>query len=251
MINDFQKRLYNLHLATYKRHQKKPYTHRMNFDNFEREKPEETLWLLKLEKFFTNYSKINIKQFFDAPYVIHEDKDYFSLEFYTAQAAINTYRLYMKQAETQLPDSICQLEYIKDSLKFIKEFCIKQKIRLVDYMFYKEGLTYSWAVHIAEHKTSIYAIMGFSLYTPEKIYDHMFEMPDDEREMLLGDIVNNFPIYKAQFEKSVTAKQLLIKGQEVINKEIEKSLNNTCNSDDNIVNYHTLKGAASCFLDNS
>lgn len=222
-ITEEQKRIYNHHLSTYKRHQNKPYTLRANFDEFEKEKPEEYVCLVKLESFFNNHDHVNRKLYFDAPYRIYEDRDYFDLCYYTSQAAIKCYTLYLKQLNEQSIDAPSQIEFIKDTLTFIKDYCILHRLPLLQYLNFKENLTFTWATHIAEHKTSIYVIQGFD-YFNFRIYDHMFEMQPDERELLLENIVENYATYKAKLDSSKLAKKLIIEGLKIIDKSINESL---------------------------
>lgn len=222
-LTEDQKRIYNHHLSTYKRYQQKPYTLRQKFDEFQEENPEHYNALVKLESFFKNHQQVNRKLFFDAPYEIYEDCDYFDLAYYTTQKAIKCYTVYLKQLNTQSVDTPSQLQFIKDTLSLIKEYCIEHKITLVQYMSFKDGLTFAWASHIASNQTSFYVILGFN-YFNFNVFDHMFEMPDDERTMLLGNIVENYLIYKTKLDDSKSAKRLVIEGLKTIEKSINKHL---------------------------
>jgi hypothetical protein len=224
-LTENQQKLYNLHLQSYKRHQNKPYRIRENFDNFEKEKPEEYSWLQKLDQLFTSHPQLNVKLFFEAPYRLYDDEDYYSLNFYISHAAIKTYTTYLKQLEDQSPDNSFQLEFIKDSLEFIKNYCLEQKINLVQYLEKIEQVTYMWAVHIAEHKISPYAIIGFR-YFNIPIYDKIFDMPADERDMLISDLANNYRIYENRLENTKTAKIFVIRGISIISQIINNKLAN-------------------------
>jgi hypothetical protein len=223
MLTEFQKQIYNIHLASYKKRQKKPYKLRENFEGFEQEHPEETLTLMRLERFFQNYSGINPKLFFNAPYIVHEDLEYKNLHYYNSQAAIKSYNLYLKLIEAATPDSDFQLEYINDSLKFIRDFCIEHKITLVNYMYFKEGITYSWAVHLAQHKVSFFVILGFCIFNIP-IHDHIYDMPEDELDMLLGDLPKNYAQFKDQLETSTKARSYVFNGLRLIEKDINDHL---------------------------
>lgn len=225
-----QQKIYNQHLSSYRRHQNKPYTLRENFDDFEKEKPEDYVNLMKLERIFNQHSQLNRRYYFEAPYKIYPDKDYFNLQFYTTMAAIKTYSLYMKQINAASPDSPDQMYYINDSLIFIRNFCIENNITLSQYLAFRKYLALSWATHLADHNISIYVFLGFD-YLNLSVYDMFFNMPEDERELLLGDIIENYPIYKDNLNKSKHAKHLVIEGLKGINKYIKNNLKSNLDCD--------------------
>jgi len=227
-ITENQKRLYNLHLQISRRHQEKPYRLRENFDNFAKEKPEEYLWLQKLDAFLTIHPQINVKLFFTAPYHIYDDQDYFSLNYFVSQSAIKAYTLYLKEIHDQSPDSPFQLEFIKDSLTFLKDYCIEQKIDLLQYLNKMEGITYMWTVHLAEHKISPYIIIGLK-YFQLPVHDLIFSIPDDEREMLIADLAKAYLLYTTRLDNSTQAKKLTIEGIKIISQHITKHLQSTMN----------------------
>jgi len=222
-LSDFQKYLYNLHLKVYRKKEQKPYTERKNFDNFETEHPDKYASLIKISQMLTSMPHINKKLYFEAPYALYPDKKYFGLDFYTKQLAIKVYTLYLKQLNEQSPDSPSQLEFITDSLKFVRDFCIQEKIELSVYFNHKSCVVYSWAKHIAEYHTSPYFIIGFA-YLGVSVYDLMMDMPDDERELLLGELPHNYASYKCKLDSSEKAKMLVIKGLKAIDESIQKEL---------------------------
>jgi hypothetical protein len=222
-ITENQKRIYNLHLKISRSSQKKPYRLRENFETFEKEKPEEYLWLQKIDHLFTSHPQINEKLFLSAPYHLYDDEEYFSLNYYTSQAAIKAYTTYLKQISDKSPDSPFQLEFMKDSLEFLKGYCIEHHIDLVQYLKKIEQVTYIWSVHLAEHKISPYVIIGFK-YFNIPIYDTIFSIPEDEREMLISELANNYRIYQNRLDNSELAKKFLIAGINIISQGIIKHL---------------------------
>ena len=225
-LTNSQKQLYNQHLSTYKRRQNKPYTTRADFDTFVKDKPEDYQCLIRLDNFFTNHPAVNRKLFFDAPYKIYEDKDFFNLGYYNSQAAIKSYTLYLKQLSEQSPDSASQLEFITDSLKFIHQFCMDKKIYLRQYFEHSEGQNLSWVANFANHNTSIYALIGFTYFgTPIK--DLMMSLPFDEIQMFFENELTNYTIYKTNLDNSKTAKKLIMEGIKIIDKRISKDLKST------------------------
>lgn len=224
-LNEDQKKLYNFHLAFFKRRQNKPYTLRVNFDNFEKEKPDEYVQLVKLDRFFRNHDAVNKRLFFEAPYKIFEDREYFDIGFYNSQAAIKCYTTYLRQMEQQDPDCMDQCQFIIDSLIFIKDFCCENKITVINYLKHKEQLSLSWAVHLAEHKTSFYVILGYT-YFGVRIRERISDIPPDELDMLMGTIVKNYDIYQNKLDNSEKAKKLVKNGIEKIDKLVNEYLKN-------------------------
>jgi len=69
---------------------------------------------MKLEKILGTHNHINRRLYFEAPYEIYTDKNYFDLQFYTTMAAIKTYNLYTKQLNAKKPDCRSQIEFINE-----------------------------------------------------------------------------------------------------------------------------------------
>ena len=222
-LDKTQEDLYNLYLSTYRKLQDKPYTLRKNFEDFQKEHPEDYVSILKLHKLFDTYAHINKKLFLEAPYKLYPDKEFFDLKFYTTMAAMKCYNLYIKQISEQSPDNPSQLQFIKESLLFIRDFCVENKITLDQYLHYKKILTMSWAVHIIEYKISFYVIMGFEYYG-KSVTNALYDMPVDEQELLVGDLIRDFDIYKKNLKDSKIAKELIHKGIATINTFIHKEL---------------------------
>jgi hypothetical protein len=222
-ITENQKRIYNQHLSTYKHHQNKPYTLRENFDEFAEKDAEHYQCLIKLDNFFYNHKYVNRKLFFDAPYVIYEDREFFDLCFYNSQAAIKCYTLYIKQLEEQSPDGKSQLEFISDSLKFIRDYCIERKVHLIDYFKLNDCITSQWGIDFVANNVSIYVLLGFE-YFNIPIKDMMIGMPQEERELFFENALNNYALYKEKLGNSKKAKKLVIEGIKAIDKNINENL---------------------------
>ncbi len=222
MLSNGQKRIYNLYMLTYRKARSKFYKFRENFDDYESEHEEDYLALVKLEKFLNTYSNVNIKTFLKAPYVIYNDVDFFKLKFYTSQKAIKCYNIYLKQLENELPDSKDQLEFINESLIYIKEFCLENKLDIQSYLKHRKGISLTWMVDIISSKVSPYVIVGlsyFNIYLENLIAD----TPVDECEMFLKDLTYNYTSYKTKLNNSTNAKKLIINGLTIINKQLKNN----------------------------
>ena len=197
-------------MAASRSHQNKPFTIRKDFENFDTEKPEDYLAILKIEQIIKS-SNLNPKVYINAPYLVYKDTKYFDLPFYTTQKAIKAYSVHIKGMKQKLPDDKEQLEFIKDSLIFIKEYCIKKNIPLDKYFSQMEGIAPAWAIHLVTYKISIYLFIGFELLGVP-IRDIMYDLHPDDREMYLGNIDETYPKYKANIMNSTIAKKLIKEG---------------------------------------
>lgn len=223
-MTDKEKTIYNAFLATSRKQNNKPFKIRKNFSNFETKSIYP--FIKRLDNFFNKFPQISPYAYFKAPYVIYPDHTYFDLRYFTSQAAIKAYTLYMKQQRLQSPDSDEHLEFIRQSLKFIGLFCLKQKIPLSNYITHKGGITYSWIKHVLENNVSIYSLLEFS-----NLYEIISNIPKDELGLLLEDIYKNYGHIKTQYNNSKQAKYLVQRGMTKIdeyvknnNKNVEKQI---------------------------
>ena len=216
-MTEQEKRYYNLYLITSRTCRNKPFKIRENFDGFE-DKPEYG-YLCKVVKFLNEFSQIKPEKYFEAPFKMYADVDYFDLKFFASQKAIKTYTLYMKQRQEESPDSDHHISFIKESLRFIGMFCIKNKISLNDYIRHSGGSTYSWMKHVREHKVSIYSVFEFA-----DMITTVNESPEDERDLLLGSMSKYIYTYKQRYMNSKVAKNVVKEGLIRIRPVIEKGL---------------------------
>jgi hypothetical protein len=173
-MNDFQKYIYNSHLAISRKMRDKPFKIRKNFDDLDQTKVDH---LAKLERFFNSYQNIKIDDYFAAPYVIFEDEDYFDLEFFISSKAKKAYAQYMKKIEMDDPDSDQSLKRLADSLKFIKNFCKEKGLTLENYPLYIEHNLPCMIDHLKNHHINMYALHSLGVTKIEvenRILDFIF-----------------------------------------------------------------------------
>ena len=72
--------IYNCYLETSRKLNGQPFRYRKDFDGFEEK--EEYAIVAKLSYFFSKFENINIKDFFEAPYFVHNEK-FFELKYFT------------------------------------------------------------------------------------------------------------------------------------------------------------------------
>jgi len=219
MVTRNEKDVYNLHLSISRSSRNKPFKIRENFEGLE-ETPD-YLFLKKLTKFFFDFPHIDPNIFFKAPYSIYPDEEWFDLKFFASLKAVNAYSIYFKSLQEKSPDSQENIEFIKNSLRFIGSFCIRNNILLSDYMKYSKGITSIWMKHIKEHKISVYVLLEF----PE-FYSTIQTTPSDEVYMFLGYIYDNLQTYINRYNTSVIARKFVKEGMKKISDFIEKNIKN-------------------------
>lgn len=178
-----------------------------------------------LTEFLINHSHINIDMFMEAPYKVYSkgSKNYYPLSFYSKPLALRTYFLYKNLLDGESADSDDNLFLIKDSIIFIKNFCIEKNITLKEYLNYSESATYSWCHHLMDNKISIYNLLAFSFFGIN-IYMLLNQLPPDERELFLHNYNNNISEYMDKLNNSEKAKLLLLRGYDKIKKTINNEL---------------------------
>lgn len=204
-IGENIKSIYNTHLVVSRRSRNKPFKVRQDFDNFELS-DDYNKWVI-LENFFKRFPTIDKELYFKAPYELWKDKEYFGPDFFITPAATRAYTVYKKQLQEQDPDSDESLQYIKDSIIFIGKYCEQNNINFDKYILEKLGVTYTWMKQIRQGQISPYVIFGF-----KGIDDLIFNTPQDERDLLMGDFGDRLYNYKEKYNRSKYAKQLITIG---------------------------------------
>ncbi len=211
-MNQLEKNIYNKYLVVTRSKQNKPFTLRKDFHDFE--ESTSYSYVHKLSSFFIRFPQIDPQQYFEAPFKIYPDEEYFDLKFYSSQKAIKAYSLYMQQLQDQMPDDPAQLEFIKKSLRFIAAYCNENKIKFLEYINHKQGVTYAWMQHYKKHSISIYSLFGF-----EGLQNTINSIPQDEINLLLGNVEDIYR-YMIRYHKSVDAKHLVTEAIKRISKII-------------------------------
>jgi hypothetical protein len=207
-----EKSIYNTYLHALRTLRNKPFSPRKDFTDF---KDEELYHLKRIVTFFSKFPYIKPEQYFAAPFVLHEDQEYIGLDYFSGMPAVKSYTMYMKQLQEKDPDSEEQLQFIASSLKFIGMFCIKNKIKLEEYLSHKTGITYDWMKHVKNHEISIYSLMEFP-----GVFENIMSIPEDERSLFLGELGNRFYAFKDRYMKSENAKYIVQNGIKKLEKLI-------------------------------
>lgn len=214
MITETQQQIYNFYLRSLAEGSARPYKVRKNFDNI---KPEYVAELEKLETFFNKYPHLLRYEFFVAPYKLYtDDKKFYSLKFYSSYKGMSTCIAYFKSLKESAPDE--QLDYLKESLKFITNFCVEKQIELDAYPSYRSIAQYDFIIHLKQHKVSFYAIFALP-----NTYYCLLNLPIDEFQLYFGIDINLDDMHN-RYHSSREAKKWLEENVQKIRKYITNKL---------------------------
>lgn len=215
MIPDIYKTIYNLYLKAYRKNNNQPFRSKKKFDDIAGTDKE--LQLLKLSAIFQKYPHLMRDEFFDAPYKLYGDsKKYYGLDFYSSHKGLTACVKYFNFMAESTPNE--QLDYLRESMKFVAAFCIENNIPLQQYVNHKTVVRNTCLKHLKEHKVSWYCI-----FVIPGLYEFLHKLPDDEfalyfgSELDLNTILNNYNGAK-------TAKEFLEKITKKLQKYIEKTI---------------------------
>lgn len=216
MLTNTEKNLYNTYLRISRSSRNKPFSYRKDFTDLD---DSSILFTKRIAILLAKYPHIEAEEYFTAPFKIYPTAEYFPLEYFAGMGGVNAYTIYMKQIQEMSPDSDEQLQFIKKSLRFIGQFCIKNNISIEGYPTFKTGVTYDWMKHVKRHEISVYVLMEF----PE-ISNVIREAAEDEKELFLGEVGTYFWGYKTKYMQSTVAKELVREGISKINKIVNSKL---------------------------
>lgn len=217
MRNIDLKIIYNTFLKISRQQQNKPYRLKTDWSDFEKSK--NYLPTLKLKSFFDRNSTVNIEDFFKSPYYVYDEDSYYDLDFYNTLSAVKVYTIFCSKVNLLDPDSDLQVQNILRGIKFLKNFCIDKKIKLTDYLTYKEpeSITNRFLIHLKEKNISVYNLF------PLKNFDKIFGSMDFEvLRFILNELPLKISILRGKFYASKKGKQIAIEGLKIIEKEILK-----------------------------
>lgn len=206
--------IYNTYLSVSRGSQNRPWKARKDFKDFEN--TSDGVYCRKLELFFKKFPQIDVKDFFNAPYVIYKDESYFPLKFYVTQKAIAVYTALQKQKLEEGPDTTDQIEDIKKSLKHIGLTCIERKITFEQYCNEKAGYTYTPVLDFNNKLINIYVLIKLPSFDT---IVNSFNLQD--RELYLKNIHNNLGKFKLRLNMSTRAKFLIDEGFKLLTKNIK------------------------------
>jgi|688.fasta_scaffold578265_1 hypothetical protein len=215
-MTEFEKRIYNTHLAVSRSLRNKPFKKRENFNNFETD--SKFFFIKRLAIFFQKYPDIDMGMYFTAPYKLYNDVEYFDLNYFASPRAIKSYSIFKQELLGKSPDH--HKQSVLDSLQQIAKFCLEKRIQLDDYITYKEtSIEPEWLYHVKKFNLNFYVFMEFP-----NVFDIISKLPVDEKELLLGDFGVNYITYKTRYNTSKYLKQALQQAYIKIKFFIDKEL---------------------------
>jgi hypothetical protein len=220
-ITDLEKHLYNKHLAVSRSEKNKPFKVKKDFSNvIETDKQK---FLKRISTLFKKHPEIDPDTFFRAPYRLYPDVEYFGLDYFSTMRAIKTYTMYKKQQFLQDPDS--QLESVKDSLKFIANFCIENNIQFYQYPYHRTSDLFTWMQHYKQNKINIYSVMEFT-----NVFSSAKSLAEDVQKIFVGEFVERFQQLYVNYNNSTNIKAYIKKAIPVLSNFVEKQLTQSKNN---------------------
>ena len=202
MISEFDKFVYNSYLKISRSRNKLPYKFRKNFEKVD---DKTFVQIKKLSSFLKRFPHIKIEDFFNAPYNLYPDETYFPIEYFTSLKATKAYTIFQKKRVNEDPDSVDQLQNIKESLVFINNFCRQKNIDPHIYIHHKTNNEFSFLIHLKEHKVNIYTLLGFVNF--EK---NLKTRDAEVVKFIIGeDLYNNIQNYRTRLFNSQKAVRLV------------------------------------------
>jgi len=222
-VTEFEQHIYNTHLKISRTRRNLPFKYRKDFSTVD---PQTLNYLKKIAIFLTKHNHININDFLVAPFKIYPDESFFNLDYYTTLKATKAYTLYQQKLLTLSPDSREQLENIKASLIFISHFCRDNNISVSRYIEHKTNNTFSFLLHLKEHRVNVYCLFGFT------DFDRTIRTVDsDLLSFIIGsDLIVNLPTLRTKYLNSTKARKFVELGIQKI------TLKNNCINQNNNLN---------------
>ena len=220
-ITDLEKHLYNKHLSVSRSEKNKPFKIKKDFSDIVN--TDKQKFLKRISTLFVKHPEINPDVFFRAPYKLYPDVEYFALDFFSTMRAVKAYTTYKKQIFLQDPDS--QIETVKESLRFIGNFCVQNDIHFHQYPYHRTSDVFTWMQHYKQNKISIYSVMEFP-----NIYSNIKILSEDVQKLFISDFVEHFQNIQSAYNTSNNLKQYIQKAIPVISNFISIQLTSKLNS---------------------
>ena len=217
IVTTHEQHIYNTHLKIQRTRRNQPFKYRKDFSNIDL---QTVRYLQKISLFLAKHSHIDLNEFIIAPFKIYPDEEFFNLEYYTTLKATKAYTLYQQKLLTLSPDSQDQLENIQKSLKFILSFCNTNNVPVTEYIEHKTNNTYSFLLHLKEHRVNVYCLFGFESFDKKiKTVD-----PDLLSFIIGNDLIVNLPVFRTKYLNSNKAQKFVKLGIQKITQK------NNCNN---------------------
>lgn len=217
-LTELEKLLFNKHLAVSRSERNKPFRIRKDFSTIVN--TDKHKFLKRLSILFQKHPEINPDLFFKAPYKLYPDVEYFGLDYFSTMRAVKAYTTYKKQVFIQDPDS--QIEQVKDSLKFIAQFCIENNLYFHQYPYHRTTDLFTWMQHYKQNKINAYSVMEFP-----NIFSSVKSLAEDIQKIFVSEFVEQFQSLYSSYNKSQELKPYIQKAIPVLSNFVERQLTST------------------------
>lgn len=214
-LTDSEKLIYNKHLAISKTEKNKPFKLKKDFSDIIN--TDKHKFLKRIAILFNKHPDLDQDLFFKSPYKLYPDVVYFGLDYFSTMRAVRSYTIYKKQIFLQNPDS--QLELVKDSLRFISNFCIQHKLYIHQYPYHRTSDIYTWMQHYKQNKISIYSVMEF----PD-IYSNLRNLTEDVQKFFVSSFVDQFQNIQTNYNNSKQLKPYIQKALPILSNFVNSQL---------------------------
>jgi hypothetical protein len=207
--------IYNSFLKVSRKRKNLPFNPRKDFSDIEHNKDYNVL--LRLDFFFKRNPYINLIDFFESPYDVYQDEDYFPLNFYLTQKAVKVYSLYQKKKIYSDPDSEIQKKAVIDGMSFVYDFCKKEHITLDEYLNHKTNNMATIFLHLKQKNISIYNCLSFENFQ-QTLNNHNYEL----LEFMLGDVISKISIFRTKYYASKKCMKITKQGLKILKEKLAK-----------------------------
>lgn len=211
-LTDFEKRLYNLYLASLAKANNRPYKKRLNFDKL----GDETYVALKKLSHMLSHTDVELDTFFDAPYTIHQDDKYKKVGYYLTPAAVKNYTIIIARRNKLDADSEEILTHVRNGIRFIYDYCAECNYDLDDYKAAKTENDIPVALlHLKQHKINFYIVHALDMQS------ELYKLGVDWLNFFISDFESIFRDTKIRFNKSTKLKPTIIPIIGTINNKLK------------------------------
>jgi hypothetical protein len=219
-LTRLEQHIYNTHLAVSRSQKNKPFRLKKDFEDIV--DTDKHKFLKRISTLFKKHPEIDPDVFFKAPYKLYPDVEYVGLDYFSTMRAIKSYTLYKKMSFLQDPDS--QLDSVKQSLRFIANYCIERKIYFHQYPYQRDSDLFVWMVHYKQNKINIYSIMEFS-----DVFSSAKSLAEDLQKMFVSDFIEKFQSLYTNYQNSQQLKPYIQKAIPILSNFVEKQLTKSKN----------------------
>jgi hypothetical protein len=214
-LTEFEKYLYNKHLAISRISKNKPFRPKADFSDIK--DTDKHKFLKRISIFLQKHPDVDHETYFVSPYKLYPDVSYFGLDYFASMRAIKSYTLYKKQQLLENPDK--QIDDVSKSLRFIANFCVQNKIHFHRYPFHKTADLYTWMLHYKQNKINIYSLFEFT-----DVHSSLSEISDDTKGFFVHDFATQFHNLKMKYNNSNHIKPYVKAAFPVLSNFVQKTL---------------------------